>query len=44
MLHLALNPAKALRSLSLRTLSNDVVIGLMSLTLEDRTKEGCSGR
>jgi hypothetical protein len=28
-----LNPKKKLRSLTLRTLSNDVVIGLMGVTL-----------
>jgi hypothetical protein len=33
-LDLALDPAKQLESLTLRTLSNDVVIGLMSATLE----------
>jgi hypothetical protein len=33
-LDLALDPAKQLQSLTLRTLSNDVVIGLMSATLE----------
>ena len=33
-LDLALDPAKQLRSLTLRTLTNDVVIGLMSVTLE----------
>jgi hypothetical protein len=33
-LHLALDPAKQLQSLTLSTLTNDVVIGLMSLTLE----------
>ena len=34
MLCLPLNPRKKLRSLTLRTLSNDVVIGLMGVTLE----------
>jgi hypothetical protein len=29
-----LNPNKQLRSLTLRTLSNDVVIGLMGITLQ----------
>jgi Domain of unknown function (DUF4450) len=33
-LHLALDPAKQLQSLTVRTLANDVVIGLMSATLE----------
>jgi hypothetical protein len=33
-LDLALDPAKQLRGLTLRTLANDVVIGLMSATLE----------
>jgi hypothetical protein len=33
-LDLTLDPAKPLRSLTLRTLANDVVIGLMSATLE----------
>jgi hypothetical protein len=33
-LHLALNPTKVLQSLTVRTLTNDVVIGLMSATLE----------
>ena len=33
MLRMPLNPAKRLRSLTLRTLSNDVVIGLMAVTL-----------
>ena len=33
-LHLPLDPAKQLRSLTVRTLANDVVIGLMSATLE----------
>ena len=32
-LNLALNPAKELRSVTVRTLANDVVIGLMSVTL-----------
>ena len=32
-LHMPLNPKKQLRSLTLRTLSNDVVIGLMGVTL-----------
>jgi hypothetical protein len=31
---LPLNPAKSLRRLCLKTLSGDVVIGLMSLTLQ----------
>ena len=34
MLHMPLNPRKRLRSLTLRTLSNDVVIGLMAITLQ----------
>ena len=34
MLRMPLNPEKTLRSLTLRTLSNDVVIGLMAVTLE----------
>ena len=34
MLKMPLNPRKKLRSLQLRTLSNDVVVGLMGLTLE----------
>ena len=34
MLRMPLNPAKRLRSLTLRTLSNDVVIGLMAVTLQ----------
>lgn len=34
MLRMKLNPAKRLKSLTLRTLSNDVVIGLMSVTLQ----------
>jgi len=29
-----LNPQKRLKSLTVRTLSNDVVIGLMSITLQ----------
>lgn len=33
-LDLALDPAKQLRSLTVRTIANDVVIGLMSVTLE----------
>jgi hypothetical protein len=33
-LDLPLDPAKELRSLTVRTLANDVVIGLMALTLE----------
>jgi hypothetical protein len=33
-LDLALDPAKQLQSLTVRTLANDVVIGLMSATLE----------
>ena len=33
-LSMPLNPQKTLRSLTLRTLSNDVVIGLMALTLQ----------
>ncbi|OAM88717.1 DUF4450 domain-containing protein [Termitidicoccus mucosus] len=33
-LHLPLDPKKELRSLTLRTLSNEVVIGLMAVTLE----------
>lgn len=38
-LDLPLDPAKPLASLTLRTLSNDVVIGLMSLTLDRRLPE-----
>ncbi|MBR2292571.1 MAG: DUF4450 domain-containing protein, partial [Prevotella sp.] len=34
MLSMPLNPKKKLRSLTLRTLSNDVVIGLMAVTLQ----------
>ena len=34
MLIMPLNPQKRLRSLTLRTLSNDVVIGLMAITLQ----------
>ena len=34
MLSMPLNPKKMLRSLTLRTLSNDVVIGLMAVTLQ----------
>ena len=34
LLTMSLNPKKRLRSLTLRTLSNDVVIGLMALTLQ----------
>ena len=34
MLEMTLNPEKRLRSLTLKTLSNDVVIGLMSVTLQ----------
>ena len=34
LLRMPLNPAKKLRSLTLRTLSNDVVIGLMGVTLQ----------
>ena len=34
MLRMPLNPRKHLRSLTVRTLSNDVVIGLMALTLQ----------
>jgi hypothetical protein len=33
-LSMSLNAQKRLRSLTLRTLSNDVVIGLMAVTLE----------
>jgi hypothetical protein len=33
MLHLKLNPNKQLKSLTLKTIANDVVIGLMSVTL-----------
>jgi hypothetical protein len=33
-LDLTLDPAKQLQSLTVRTLANDVVIGLMSVTLE----------
>ena len=35
MLKMPLNPKKKLKSISLRTLSNDVVIGLMAVTLEN---------
>jgi hypothetical protein len=34
MLKMPLNPKKKLKSLTLRTLSNDVVVGLMAITLE----------
>ena len=34
MLSMPLNPKKRLKSLTLRTLSNDVVIGLMAVTLQ----------
>ena len=34
LLRMPLNPGKQLRSLTLRTLSNDVVIGLMGVTLQ----------
>ena len=34
-LTMPLNPAKKLRSLTLRTLSNDIVVGLMAVTLTD---------
>ena len=34
MLSMPLNPRKRLKSLTLRTLSNDVVIGLMAITLQ----------
>ena len=34
MLRMPLNPSKRLKSLTVRTLSNDVVIGLMALTLQ----------
>ena len=34
MLRMRLNPQKRLKSLTVRTLSNDVVIGLMSITLQ----------
>lgn len=34
MLRMPLNPRKRLKSLTLRTLSNDVIIGLMALTLQ----------
>ena len=34
MLRMSLNPRKRLKSLTIRTLSNDVVIGLMALTLQ----------
>ena len=37
MLVMSLNPEKQLRALTLRTLSNDVVIGLMALTLSPHT-------
>jgi hypothetical protein len=33
-LSMPLNPQKKLKSLTLRTLSNDVVIGLMAVTLQ----------
>ena len=34
LLRMPLNPAKPLRSITLRTLSNDVVVGLMGITLQ----------
>ena len=34
MLRMPLNPNKKLKKLTLRTLSNDVVIGLMAVTLQ----------
>jgi hypothetical protein len=34
MLKMPINPNKKLKSLTLRTLSNDVVVGLMAITLE----------
>jgi len=34
MLDMPLNPKKKLRSLTLRTLSNEVVVGLMGVTLQ----------
>jgi hypothetical protein len=34
MLRMPLDPKKKLKSLTLRTLSNDVVIGLMAITLQ----------
>ena len=34
MLHMPLNPRKQLSSLTLRTLSNDIVVGLMGVTLQ----------
>ena len=34
MLRMPLDAAKELRSLTLRTLSNDVVVGLMAVTLQ----------
>ena len=40
MLRMGLDPRKELRSLTLRTLSNDVVIGLMGVTLEECKNEG----
>ena len=38
MLKMPLNPKKSLRRLQLRTLSNDVVIGIMGITLESAPK------
>jgi hypothetical protein len=35
MLEMPLNPQKRLKSLTIRTLSNDVVIGLMAITLQE---------
>ena len=35
MLKMPLNPTKQLKSLKLRTLSNDIVIGLMGITLQE---------
>ena len=34
MLKMPLNPKKKLKTITLRTLSNDVVVGLMAVTLE----------
>lgn len=34
MLHVKLNPGKQLKSLTLKAIANDVVIGLMALTLQ----------
>jgi hypothetical protein len=35
MLRMPLSPGKYLKSITLHTLSNDVVIGLMGMTLEE---------